>query len=676
MYIITCNGSQLLNGRYIDYGYTLTKAKAKNEVNAIGGGTIAIRKTHPNYSALTPRAIIEVKDEFGCVFRGRMTEDIADFDNFVEVDIESVLSFFNDSIVRPYTFPDDFKNDADYIAASTSGNVVEFYLGWLINQHNDQVEEFQQFTLGRVTVTDPNNVLTRSETEYPSTWKEIEDKLFKSNLGGYLIIEYHESGHNVIHYLAELDEANEQEIIYGENMTDLSRNALYQGVYSAIIPRGAEVERTEGDGNVYEGLYGTIEGGKTVKEHLTIKDYKDGDITDDIVKQGDMLYSKRAVAAYGVRIAPIDETTFDDVTILENLVNKGVEWLQGDATKVPTTFQCSAIDLNCTDSQVRSFRYGKKVRVKSPIHGDSLTTSTIDTDFDLTALENDFLDPQGTVLTAGKVIYTLTELQTQKEESEKKQYQYFATHEEVKKAFDETETIITLKTEEVIEAVEGQILLKVAGEYATQEYVEAQLALTVSLDESGNLQSAIHIGADMLTIDTTHFTLDGYGNIGATGGTIGALHIDGTGLKNIDASENITNGKITFVSSTENGTRSIELAKEGLKFGIYDSYSNKQYDGELGFAVQTIDSERIVGITLSSENVFFRKAYATPYISGDRSQIATKRDLQTLGIDGGKTGFFPVRLSESTTRYILVRNGVFVGVYGTMPTGYSAFDVQ
>lgn len=596
MYIITCNGSQLLNGRYIDYGYTLTKAKAKNEVNAIGGGTIAISKTHPNYNALTPRAIIEVKDEFGCVFRGRMTEDITDFDNFVEIDIESVLAFFNDSIVRPYTFPDDFKEDADYIAASTSGNVVEFYLSWLIKQHNDQVEEFQQFTLGRVTVTDPNNVLTRSETEYPSTWKEIEDKLFKSSLGGYLIIEYHESGHNVIHYLAELDEANEQGIIYGENMTDLSRNALYQGVYSAIIPRGAEVERTEGDGNVYEGLYGTIEGGKTVKEHLTIKEYTDGDITDDIVKQGDMLYSNRAVAAYGMRIAPIDETTFEDVTVLENLVNKGVEWLQGDATKVPTTFQCSAIDLNCTDSQVRSFRYGKKVRVKSPIHGDSLTTSTIDTDFDLTALENDFLDPQGTVLTAGKVIYTLTELQAQKEEIEKKQYQIYATHEDVKKAFDNT---------------------------------EAKIELSTPIDGNGNLKSAIHVDSDLLTITTDHFTLDGSGNIGATGGTIGAFYIDGYGLRNTDGFGNITNGRIflEYSSPTRDYNKFTILSSSGITLCLVKSNDLIEHIEELGLNIGPYG----VGMHLSLP-LYISKGYSNPATGGSTSRIVTVADLLSWGI--------------------------------------------
>lgn len=607
MYIITCNGSQLLNGKYIDCGYTLTKARAKNEVNAIGGGTIAISKTHPNYSALTPRAIIEVKDEFGCVFRGRMTEDITDFDNFVEVDIESVLAFFNDSIVRPYTFPDDFENDAEYKTASTSGNVVEFYLGWLIKQHNDQVEEFQQFTLGRVTVTDPNNVLTRSETEYPSTWKEIEDKLFKSSLGGYLIIEYHESGHNFIHYLAELDEANEQEIIYGENMTDLSRNALYQGVYSAIIPRGAEVERQEGDGNVYEGLYGTIEGGKTVKEHLTIKEYKEGYITDDIVKQGDMLCSERAVAAYGMRIAPIDETTFDDVTELENLVNKGVEWLQGDATKVPTTFKCSAIDLNCTDSQVRSFRYGKKVRVKSPIHGDSLTTSTIDTDFDLTALENDFLDPQGTVLTAGKVIYTLTELQTQKDEKEKKQYQIFATHEEVKKAFDNTE-----------------------GKYASKEYVEAKINLTVPFDEDGNLISEIHVESNLLTIETDYFTLDDTGKIGATGGTIGALHIDNYGLRNYDASGKITSGRIFLQYSEPTGLyeKFTVLSSSGITLCLVDHMDgSKEYIEELGLAKGPYG----VGLHISLP-IYISKGYSNPATGGSTSRIVTVQDLVSLGL--------------------------------------------
>ena len=419
MYTMTCDGHPLLDVQ--DDAYIIGSPRVKNEVNTVGEGSFKIYFNHPNIDKLKPLlSVFEVKDEFGVIFRGRMTEDTKDFDNCKDVDLEGAMSYFNDSVVRPYVFPDDFEEDAEYQAAAAKtaeqaaldGGVVRFLLKWYIDRHNEQVEPFQQFKLGNVTVYDKNNFIERAASDYPSTWKEIESKLFNSSLGGYICIRYESDG-NYIDYLREFTEVNEQGITYGENMLDISQNTNAGETYSAIIPLGAEESNTVSNGEVYEGVYGDIVGGSTVNKKLTIADLPDGNITDDIVKKGDMLYSKSAVAAYGLRIAPTDETTWDEVEVASTLQSNGVKFLEGDSSKIPITIKAMAVDLNCTDSQIRSFRIYKKIPVYTLPHG-------VNADFDLTALDIDLLDPQNTQITVGKTATTMTEYQTREQNNLKK----------------------------------------------------------------------------------------------------------------------------------------------------------------------------------------------------------------------------------------------------------------
>lgn len=485
MYIMTCDGYPLLDTHNDDY--ILGSPRVKNEVNTVGEGSFKIYSNHPNIDKLTSlKSIFEVKDEYGVIFRGRMTENTKDINNGKDVDLEGVMAFFNDSVVRPYVFPDDFEEDAEYQAAASEsaeqaaldGGVVRFYLKWLIERHNEQVESFQRFKLGNVTVYDKNNHIERDSSIYPSTWKELSDKTFNSSLGGYLCIRYESDG-NYIDYLREFTGVNEQGITYGENMLDISQNTNASGTYSAIIPFGAETSQSNGD--VYEGMYGDIVGGAT--KPLTIESLPDGNITDDIVKEGDMLYSIKARAAYGLRIAPREETTWEDVEVAENLQTKGVEFLEGNSTKIPNTIKVTAVDLNCTDSQIRSFRIYKKIPVHTTAHG-------ISENFDLTALDIDLLNPQNTKITVGKTVFSFTEQQTKQQNYLDKILGSYATTQRVVNGFQKTETLI--------EKSSTDILLKVSQEYATSETLKDYVTNETLKDYSTtkDVESKIVAGID------------------------------------------------------------------------------------------------------------------------------------------------------------------------------------
>lgn len=388
MYQIKCDDYILLDHR--DPDLIVTDPKVKLEVNTIGEGSFTIYKNHPFYNKLLKlKSVFEVRDEVGVIFRGRMTENSLDFYNAKAVDLEGAMGYFNDSIVRPFKYPDDFSDNDEYNSAT---NVVEYFLKWLIDSHNSQVKPFQQFKLGTVTVSDPNNYITRSSEKHDKTWNVLKSKLFNSELGGFLCIRYEEDG-NYIDYLSEFTLTNTQEIIFGENLLNLKHDSDASETYSAIIPIGAEVEEETTDEETGET--------STIKHTITIEDLADGNVNSDIVKQGDTIYSKSAVDSYGWIYAPIEKTTWTDVTLATNLLNKGVEYLSSDAQMLIDSVELTAADLHFTDSEIRSFRIYRNVKVKSALHNQ-------DGVYQLTKLEIPLLKPQDTKITVGNTKLSLT----------------------------------------------------------------------------------------------------------------------------------------------------------------------------------------------------------------------------------------------------------------------------
>lgn len=384
MYRIKCDDYVLYDPR--DDELIIDSPKVNLEVNTVGEGSFTIHQNHPYYGNLKKlKSVFEVSDEIGVIFRGRMTGNSYNFQNSTVVDLEGALAYFNDSKVRPYAFPDDWENDSGYIAAASSGNVIEFFLKWLIEQHNEQVDEFQRFKLGSVTVTDPNNYLSRSDSQYPSTWETLKSKLFDSDLGGYLCIRYEADG-NYIDYVSGFELTNTQEIVFGENLRDLKSEIDATETYSAIIPIGADTE---------EGL-------------LTIAGIPDGNATDDIVKKGDMIYSKSAVSAYGWICAPVSKTTWDDVTDANNLLSKAVAFLATDGVMHSESVEVAAVDLHFSDAEIQSFRIYRNVNVRSAPHGYNGT-------FMLPKLQLDLHNPQNTIITVGSTKRTLTDINSEKE---------------------------------------------------------------------------------------------------------------------------------------------------------------------------------------------------------------------------------------------------------------------
>ena len=323
---------------------------------------------------------VTVKEDDDILFKGRIVRDNPDFWEDSEYTAEGQLAYLNDTVVRPYEF---------------SGSPRE-YFKFLITQHNSQVEKERQFTVGRITVSDPNDYIVRSNMHYPSTFEELQEKLL-DNMGGYLV-ERFEKGVAYLDYLDEIRENNDQKAKYGENIVDIDRvQEIDSDFATAIIPLGKKQD--DGNGN---------------ETYLTIASVNDG---KDYIQNDD------AVAKYGLILKVVEH---EDVTLPENLIKKGEEDLQ-EAIKSTSSITVTAADLSGIGANIESFRFMKNVKCVSKRHG-------LDFQSPIVALNRNLLDRSDYKITVGDTqkTYTGTSV-TSKRDSESKSEEIIDLEREARK---------------------------------------------------------------------------------------------------------------------------------------------------------------------------------------------------------------------------------------------------
>lgn len=379
MYQLKFNGNVIYDPR--DEALIIRNPSVNLAVSQPGSVGFLIDSDHPCASNLSKlKGDLELVEDGNVIYRGRIIRDAKDFDNTRLVESEGLLAVLNDSIVQPFSFPGGWQDDPLYQEAATGGNVIAFFLGWLLANHNSQVENDRKLKLGTVTVTDANNYLFREMTDYANTWAVISDKLLNSSISGYLLIRYENDG-NYIDYLNELPLTNTQSVEFGENLLNLSNNVDATNIYTAILPIGA-------DG-------------------ITIDALPDGDINDDLVKSGKIIYSKNGVAAYGMIT---HAQKWDDVTDADNLRTKACAMLAGDGVTLLTNLSINACDLHCDEKTINSFRVGRNTLFKSAVHG-------YDQAFPLLELSIDIMDPANTSITLGSTVKSLIDLNKEQAQS-------------------------------------------------------------------------------------------------------------------------------------------------------------------------------------------------------------------------------------------------------------------
>lgn len=439
--------------------------KVRLAVDQAGGMSFSLQPDHPYLDKLRRmNGVVELLDDATPIYRGRITRDTVDLYGTHTVETEGLMTCLNDSVIRPFAYPDDFAEDAEYQEAAASGNVVDYLFRWFLTQHNAQVSAEQQIKPGTCAVTDPNNYITRSSSDYQTTMEAVKSKLFGSSLGGHLLIRYEADG-NYLDYYADLPLTNTQRVEYAANLLDIVSERDGTEIYTSILPVG--------------------------KDGLTIADIADGDLTDDLVKDGLTVYSRSGVAAYG-RINRY--VRWDDVTVVANLLAKAKASVSSAGLATQESITVQAVDLGWQDS-VQHFRVGRMTLLVSTPHGYNAA-------YALMELQPDILSPGNTRITLGatRQTYTGAQIDTDRETKEDMDRQ----REEIKSEMrEETRQQLNQVTESTMQQItDVQQSLNSIILAALQNYVET--------GEFGSykeeMSSKLELLADQLNLTLTNIT--------------------------------------------------------------------------------------------------------------------------------------------------------------------------
>lgn len=452
--------------------YILINPTLTEELNKISELTFTILSEHPYFNKLEKLIPnISLKKDGQTLFRGRIINDSQKMNKRKEITCESFLAFLFDSIQRPFEFQGTPKN----------------FFCRLLNVHNNQVATFSKTTdvslneekiyftyseelgiyeqvlspsvseianyyeatgskvlyIGKTTGSnlDNNEYINRSSEDYISTYKTIEDKILET-IGGY-IKERYVNDQTFIDWVNDFTEGeaqivSTQVIQFGENLIDLAIDDDASETYSVVIPLGAEIENEDG-----------------TTERLTIESVNDGK---------DYLINETALEKYGWIVAPISETTWDDITLPANLKTKATDYLNNKAVMLKSTLEVNGLDLNTINKNVSDFRMGQYIKVQSVPHNISKT-------YLLTKKQTPLTKPEELQITLGETKNTLTGMQVSDKNDTIKRFETvlkdYVLNENITQIIDEE-----ISNSSLIQQLPNEILTSVGETYTAKSEME------------------------------------------------------------------------------------------------------------------------------------------------------------------------------------------------------------
>ena len=353
----------------------VTDPDVKLVVNGVDSFSFAIYPQHPLYRKIECKVSrVKIWRDSELLFYGEVTGYSRDMYGIRTYDCEGALAWLNDL----------------HFSYAISGATPKDVLYWYIKMYNQKLrDKSKSFELGTVTVhkamtqDGTEGTIARSNGVYPSFWEEIQDKLLDS-FGGILRVRYvgSDTCAGYIDWLAIPDGTCTQDVRYAKNLLNCDWTYDCTALATAVVPLGKRKD-SGGDNEV----------------RLTIDKADDDDATfmiqymtgtDDLVKSGNMVYSKSRMEKYGLIQQAI---TFDDITDAGTLAHQGAVWLRQNG-KAASTIRAEAIDLADIDESVEHFTHGDYVRTKLP--GDSAESL-----FPITAIEIPIAAPENAKLTVG-----------------------------------------------------------------------------------------------------------------------------------------------------------------------------------------------------------------------------------------------------------------------------------
>ncbi len=307
---------------------SITEAKVQEDAENIDSLTLSAPFNHPYLSSIQPLAstIVCKKDDL-TVFEGRALDDGTDFYNTHTWTCESCLAYLKDTMQPPFSYQGPLR-----------GLLEQF-----LSVHNAAVEEKKRFTLGTVTVTDNNDYISYSNSDYSVTLDAIQDKLVKTH-GGYLQVRYTDTG-KFLDYLENFPDRSLQTVEFGKNLTDVKITRDHTERVTALIPLGAKLTETDEEGNETE-----------TDTRLDITAVNDGK---------NYVYDEEAVKEIGwIWTTEI----WEDVTLAGNLLRKANARIT-ELAKGVTSMELTIVDESDTGADIGDIRARMYVRCISKPHG-------------------------------------------------------------------------------------------------------------------------------------------------------------------------------------------------------------------------------------------------------------------------------------------------------------------
>lgn len=339
---------------------SVTKAQVQEDAESIDSLTLSAPFNHPYLSDIKPMSSTVIcKRGNDTVFEGRALDDGKDFYSTHTWTCESALAYLKDTVQPPYDYSGTLKGLLEYFIA----------------EHNKNVEDKKKFKVGNVTVTDDNDYVHYSSSEYSVTMDAIKSKLINTH-GGYLRLRYTADG-KALDYLADFSETSLQTVEFGKNLTDVKINMDHTERVSALIPLGAKIKETDDAGNETE-----------TDKRIDITSVNDGK---------NYVFDEAAVKEIGW----IWKTEiWEDVSLPSNLLRKANGRLS-ELTGGITSMELSIIDESDTGADITDIHAREYVYCKSAPHG-------IDGKYLVLSKTKDYLNPSGNTITIGASGVTLT----------------------------------------------------------------------------------------------------------------------------------------------------------------------------------------------------------------------------------------------------------------------------
>lgn len=308
--------------------------------------------THPQYNSIHKlKSVVRFMKDSDEIFRGRVLNDSKDLYNIKHVIVEDEMNYFIDSTIRPY----DLTN-----------TTLPAFLQYIVNEHNQQVDEFKTFTVGNITVdyaSDTEDDKDRSSLDYTNTKTLLNE--IQTKYGGYYRIR-HADSIRYLDYIADYTAQNSQQIVFGENLLDITQSIAGENVITVLVPLGA----TDNAG-----------------ERLTIEGVNNGK---------DYLVNPAGVAEFG-RIER--HVIWEDIDDEDELLTKGQEYLS--KAGLAQSIELKAVDLNLLDASIERFALGDWVHVRSTVHN-------IDSMLQVRQIKTDLAEPDKSEIVLGLEPATIT----------------------------------------------------------------------------------------------------------------------------------------------------------------------------------------------------------------------------------------------------------------------------